>query len=643
MLKKKISLVQPNFQQGPKELNAYYLPYSIGVLWAYTNQFPTIIGAYEIALIQWKREQLEPTARKLAFRSDVVCFSTYVWNRNYNYALAKRIRELNPDAVIIFGGPEPPITDPKIFERFPFIDLVVKGEGEITFKRVLESMINAGPDFDKIPGLLYKHPILGTVDTGEPERIADLNDLPSPYTTGFFDQIVADNPEVEWNATLETNRGCPYQCTFCDWGSLTYNKVKKFKLERVYADLEWIAKNKCGFMAIADANFGMFVERDNSIVDKIIALQHEYGFPYTFNVSWAKNQKADVIGLVKKLIDTPSFNHGLTLSVQSLNDDVLDAIKRKNLDINKIEKVFTAAEKQGIPVATELILGLPNETLKSWKNNIWRLLEAGNHTGIEFLQAQLLENAEMNTDQRSFYKLQSVTVYDYMSGSYNDDVLAEGVDAVISTRNMPTADMLDAQVFNWFINTFHVNGLTTYVARFLRKRLNISYEDFYTQFYNLAMVDSWFAKERDEVRGYYESWMANGRINHPRIGKTEIHGWNLIHRTVINIHANNRYADVFRLLQEFCIRFDLPLDELTDVLRLQTYHIVQYNKIKQYPLVMPVRNDIFGYLHGNELKRNAVYKFKFDEPGISFDRFLELIYFGRRRNFGKAKLTVIYE
>ena len=72
------------------------------------------------------------------------------------------------------------------------------------------------------------------------------------------------HPEVRWNVTLETNRGCPYACTFCDWGSLTYNKVKKFCLNRVYDELEWVGKNGCDFISLADANFGMFPERDMS-------------------------------------------------------------------------------------------------------------------------------------------------------------------------------------------------------------------------------------------------------------------------------------------------------------------------------------------------------------------------------------------
>ena len=263
---KQISMVQVNFQQGPKELNAHYLPYSAGIIWSYANQFESIKQAYTLNHVLWRRESIDSAVSKLA-EQDVVALSSYVWNRNYNYALAKRLKEINPSCCIIFGGPEPAIADPKIFVKHPYVDVIIKKEGEYIFKNVLDSIDN----LESVTGLVLN--VNGqALDTGTSPRIDELDTIPSPYLTGFFDKIVADNPNVEWNATLETNRGCPYACTLCDWGSLTYNKIKKFNLERIFAELEWIANHKCGFLSVTDANFGIFVERDNLIIDKFIEL-----------------------------------------------------------------------------------------------------------------------------------------------------------------------------------------------------------------------------------------------------------------------------------------------------------------------------------------------------------------------------------
>ena len=113
-MSKLISFVQPNFQQGPKEANSYYLPYSIGMVWSYAQTSEHVKNNYNLDRIIFKREPVEETARQLATNS-VVGFSTYVWNKTYNYELARLIKLHNPNCITIFGGPELPISDINIF------------------------------------------------------------------------------------------------------------------------------------------------------------------------------------------------------------------------------------------------------------------------------------------------------------------------------------------------------------------------------------------------------------------------------------------------------------------------------------------------------------------------------------------------
>ena len=91
--------------------------------------------------------------------------------------------------------------------------------------------------------------------------------MPSPYLTGIFDELIKENPEEKWLASWETNRGCPFSCTYCDWGSATNSKVSRMHLDRVYAELDWFSKNKVEFIFCCDANFGM-LPRDYDIALK---------------------------------------------------------------------------------------------------------------------------------------------------------------------------------------------------------------------------------------------------------------------------------------------------------------------------------------------------------------------------------------
>ena len=638
MHKKKISFVNPNFQQGPKEFNAYYLPYSPGIIWSYVNQFDNIADNFELDEFVWRRDPIEEVVERLK-DNDIVGFSTYIWNRSYNHVLGRELKKANPDIFLFAGGPEPPITDKEFFKRFPYLDLCVKQEGEKAVKSVLEQYLT-DKNYSGITGLIVN--VDGnTFDTGLPNRINDLDTIPSPYLTDVFKSLIEKHPEVRWNATLETNRGCPYMCTFCDWGSLTYSKVKKFNLERVYHELEWIGRNECDFVSLTDANFGIFPERDSLIADKLIAVQKEYNNPKAYTIAWAKNQKQEVVEIVRKLIFEGGSKMGLNLSVQSMDDNVLDIIKRKNLAMNKIQEVFDLCEKYSIPLYTELILGLPGETLETWKDNFYKLFLAGNHTGITVYQAQLLENAEMNLTQKAEYELEGRIVYDYLVGTYNEHEVKEGIEVIVSTKDMPREKMIDAQVWSWFMNTFHINGVTNYISRFLYTYSNVEYKTFYEGLYEYIQTDPWLSNEIERIREHYHNWTLNGKIDHEPIQDMEIHGWNLIHSTVINLQGEHKHKHVFDLIDNFVKEnFELPEDILNDLLLIQRKFLINYDECGSYPLNIELKNDIIGYVQGEPLKNAAVYEFDFPEnKSMSLQQFCEQIFFARRRNFGKSWVT----
>jgi radical SAM superfamily enzyme YgiQ (UPF0313 family) len=635
----KLAWVQPNFQQGPKEFNAYYLPYSAGVVWSYSLADPWVRERFEVTEWVWRREPVVETAERLA-KNDIVAFSTYVWNHRYNYEIARQIKSINPAVLIIMGGPEPAITDPNFFRDNPFIDLVICYEGEITFKRLLKTFESR--DWHSVPGLLINQDG-EAVKTKDAERIESLEEVPSPYLSGIFDKMIEEHPEVTWQGTLETNRGCPYACTFCDWGSLTYNKVKKFEVQRVFDELEWMAKRNFDWISITDANFGMYPERDGMIADKIIEMQEKYGSPRTFSVAWAKNQKKEVIDIVKKLLDARGFNQGLTLSVQSLDHDVLENIRRKNMEMNKLNEVFELCDQRNIPAYTELILGLPGETLETWKKNFYALYELNQHTGITVFQAQLLENAEMNLLQKKLFKITSQPVTDYFAGSYSVEHIEESIDVITGTKDMPTPTMLDAQIFSWFQTTFHINGFATIVARFINKYLGISYNDYYEDLFAYAMTNEWLIKEEAETRQYFANWMNTGKINHPKIG-VEIHGWNIIHRTSMNMHQEDRVDELYDVLEKFLQRYNLPEDLLASLMKLQRNYYIKYNDRNQYPMNLDVGYNIWDYLSFNQPLEKTATTYRLDFPEdktMSLNRFLELFYFARRRNFGKATVDRI--
>jgi hypothetical protein len=136
--------------------------------------------------------------------------------------------------------------------------------------------------------------------------------------------------------------------------------------------------------------------------------------------------------------------------------------------------------------------------------------------------------------------------------------------------------------------------------------------------------------------------MTHGEINHPSISNIEIHGWNIIHRTTLRMHLNRRYNYVFALIEDFVSNnFDLDSTCLEQLLLFQKNYVVNYDNISIFPYTKSFDYDFLGYLiDDTSLEIPVTYKFDFQESkDISLDRFLENIYFGRKRNFGKSLIT----
>ena len=639
MNKYTISWVQPNFKQGPGGI-ASYLPYSVGILWSYCLTKDYIKENLIMDRLVYKREPIEELANKLS-KNNIVGFSTYVWNRNYNFTLAKRVKEINPNVFIFFGGPEPPISNPSIFsDVMPFADVVVRGEGEYIVANLIEKILK-GEDYSEDKGLLINQNGI-CKDNGAGERINDLDSVPSPYLTGVFDSILP--LEKEWNAVIETNRGCPYKCTFCDWGSLTYSKVKKFNLTRVFHEIEWMSENKIGYMDVADANFGIFIDRDNLIVDKLIEVQTNNGYPYRTGWSWAKNQQSEVVQIAKKLIKSGHFNNGLTISLQSMDENTLNTIKRNNMGINKINEIFAECRKDGVPLNVELILGLPGETLQTWENTMYGVFEVGQHDSVEVWQAQILENAEMNLSQRSEFNIKGQKVLDYFPNGLDNEA-PEFSEIVTSTSTMNLDDMVEGYKLSWFLITWHTGGFSQYVSRFITKYKNITYSDFYKGFREFINQNQFWLEEENNMSDIIRDWYLNGSEIISEMGPITITAATNQYRTLFKIHYEELYDKMYNLVGEYLKTFNLPEDLYTDLVELNKCVVTKQRDIKDYRL--ETKYNILEYILDMDTQLsniNQTIQVTYPHDPIrskDLSWFMESLFFARRRSYGKNYLKVI--
>jgi hypothetical protein len=154
--------------------------------------------------------------------------------------------------------------------------------------------------------------------------------------------------------------------------------------------------------------------------------------------------------------------------------------------------------------------------------------------------------------------------------------------------------------------------------------------------------DEWLNSEIHRIEDHYSNWAKHGRIDHMPIQGMEIHGWNLVHSTIINLQSEGKHNHIFNIIEQFLRKeFDIEESLLNDLITFQRLFLIDYKSVKNYSLKLEVNNDILGYLQDNtELKKQAVYEFEFPEnKEMSLQQFCEQIFFARRRNFGKAWIT----
>ena len=151
---------------------------------------------------------------------------------------------------------------------------------------------------------------------------------------GVFAQMIKQYGSGITGALWESNRGCPYSCTFCDWGNSDVSKLKKFDMDRLYQEINWISNNGFYYIFLADANFGIFRQRDLEIAGWIADLNQKNGSPRHFGVNWEKSTLRGGLPRIANTLQKGGVTCNITLSLQSTNQDTLKAIKRSNLPIN---------------------------------------------------------------------------------------------------------------------------------------------------------------------------------------------------------------------------------------------------------------------------------------------------------------------
>ena len=424
---------------------------------------------------------------------DILALSNYVWNRNLSYEMFSMMSEIDSDTLLVWGGPNFPIDLPsqrKFMKKYSKIDVYVPVDGETGFANTVERALRSR-SHSEIRSTVLSEPIDGCVTRGENDeikytipiiRIKTLDEIPSPYTTGLLDKFF----DGKLTPMMQTNRGCPFHCTFCADGKDEVNRVTSFGLERVIDELNYITNHKhekTHNMIFSDLNFGMY-PRDREISKHLAKLQTEYNYPDFIYISTGKNQKEKIIEAIKTLKDSMP----LWMSVQSLDQNVLKNIRRDNISTDQMLALQPAIKDAGLQTRAEVILGLPGETHENHMKTLRDLVNA-RMDEIQVHTCMMLDGSEMGTPaERKKWDLHTkfrVLQRDFAKLSNGKTVL-EFEEVSVSSPQMSFEEYVDMRILAFV--TYVTNRGTVYdpIIKFLREQ-------------NLDVFD-YFCKIKDDIQ-----------------------------------------------------------------------------------------------------------------------------------------------
>ncbi len=433
-------------------------PLNVGYVGAYARElFPEL----QVELFKYPEDLKRAIDRE---RPAILGCANYPWNQDLGVSFFRYVKSLDPGIVTVMGGPNVsyrPDEQRRLLRRLDgALDFYALYEGESAFRSLLERLF--GCDFDlrrakqsPVPGCLH------LMDGAAPQLIPiqrnrDLAAFPSPYLSGMMDKFF----DGVLSPMIETHRGCPYSCTFCHEGHASYSKLNRHPHQRILEEIDYIAErvgSRVKNFMIADPNFGIF-KQDVEVAQKLREVFGRTGYPSVVFATAAKNSK-DRLLEISRLLRPVSMP--ISMSVQSMTDEVLRAIKRKNIRTDQLIGVQQELQDLGVASKSELIMHLPGETLRSHVDSINRLIELGmDHIGC--YQLMQINGSELKDDGALQREHQYQSRFRVLPRNYSrlDGVgtSLETEEIVVASREFPFEDYLKARKLHLLISVFYNNG-----------------------------------------------------------------------------------------------------------------------------------------------------------------------------------------
>jgi anaerobic magnesium-protoporphyrin IX monomethyl ester cyclase len=312
----------------------------------------------------------------------IVGFSTYLWNITAAIHLSSLLKQLLPEVVVVFGGPEAGPRGKTLLAETPSLDFVIRGEGEAAFNDLVKYLLYGEGELQDVSGLIYR-------DRGEllsnPVELLPVDQVPAPIAEGMVD---TSRPLVYW----ETSRGCPFKCTFC---SSATDRLRSFPLARIEADLQCLERLENKTIKLLDRSFHLGQARSCQLLKRFAETGPGLRFHLELNPDRISSRAMEIF----QKAEPGKFQ--FEIGLQTLDEAVLNTIERQ-MDIAKsLNNIRQLVEMRRHPVHLDLIVGLPGESADQCAISLDRTFSLGSDH-LQLGTLKLLPGTPLRDQARHF-------------------------------------------------------------------------------------------------------------------------------------------------------------------------------------------------------------------------------------------------
>ncbi len=380
-------------------LNTKYVHTNIAIKYLYETVKDKDVAVCEYTI----NEPINKILRDIdSYKVDVIAFSVYLWNVDEILKISENIKKITPEVKIILGGPEVTYRSKYLLEQYDFIDYIMIGEGEESFRNLIELLESDSRNFENLKNVSYRN-LSGEVIEGDIAIVQDTDNIPK-----IAEKIVQNyDGRIVY---IETVRGCPYNCSYCL--SSTIKGIRPFDMERVKSELLILMKAEVRLVKFVDRTFNYDKKRTLEIWKFI--LENNISSSFHFEVS-AHLIDDELLTFLEKV---PKGVFKLEIGVQSTNPETIRAINRTT-DFEVIKRVTTQIMSyDNITTHLDLIAGLPYEGYERFKesfNDVYLL----NPTELQLGFLKMLSGCEITKEKDKYiYEYTSYPPYEVLKNEF---------------------------------------------------------------------------------------------------------------------------------------------------------------------------------------------------------------------------------